>query len=71
MAKKSSSPAFDIADLVELLVHIPSRGKRVAIVTMQSETGPLEHRIQITSSQISGIVSILLSGPGSSVVDLE
>jgi hypothetical protein len=60
-SKTHSDTSFDVTELVELVVHVPPRGKRAAFITMRTETGPLERRIELDNSMIVKIMEVILS----------
>jgi hypothetical protein len=49
----------EIISLTELLVHVPPRGRRVALVTLATESGPSVTKYDLTESLIGQIVSLL------------
>ncbi len=68
MAAKHSISKVDPSDIVELLVHVPPRGKRAAIVTMRTETGPHQIRVELSETMITDIIRILMSSRSSGVL---
>lgn len=47
-------------DVIELLVHVPPRGKRVALMTVSTHEGKtLTHRPQLTDRMFNAICEIL------------
>jgi hypothetical protein len=66
MAKKSGGSfdqsgeiPFSFIDITELLVHVPPRGRRTAILTVRSETGVHEVRADLSSQDVMDIANIV------------
>jgi len=61
-SKTTPRQNIEISDVVELLIHVPPRGKRSAILTMQLETGPHQTRVELTDTMVMDIVRALRIG---------